>query len=71
MPVKKYGLGLQDPVTSVNNKYISSLHASSKIIGAITGASAYSTANDLLTLREESRDGKKYVITPMAPNSRD
>ena len=37
----KYSLGLQDPVTSDNNKYLSFLHTSSKLIGATTRESVF------------------------------
>ena len=59
MLVNKYGLGLQDPVTSTNKKYLSLIRAISDLIGAVMGAIAFSTANHLLALREEIRDEKK------------
>ena len=35
--VKKFGLGLHDPVTSANKKYLSLIRVSSKLIGAVIG----------------------------------
>ena len=58
MPDKKSGLGLKYLVTSTNKKYLSSLHASSELIGYITENKAVSTAKHLLDLREERRDKK-------------
>ena len=37
MPVKKYRPGLQNPVKSSNEKYLSDLHARSEMIGSIAG----------------------------------
>ena len=65
MPVKKAGLGLQNPVTSVDEKYPSLQHASTELIWAVTGERELSTANNLLALREERRDGKKYGMTSL------
>ena len=59
MPVKKYCLGLQDPVTSANDKYLGLLYVSRELIGAVTGARSFSTANRLLGLREERCHGQK------------
>ena len=47
MKVKKYILGLQDLVRSANKIYHSSLCAISKMIGAVTRTSEFSTANHL------------------------
>ena len=69
--VKKSGLGLQDPVTSFNKKYLILLCASSDLIGALKGERAFSTVNHLLVIREERRDGKKSVKNPKTPNSRE
>ena len=59
IPVNKYVLGLQEPVSSSNKKYLSLLCASSELIGAVTRASECSTSNHPLSLREERRDRKK------------
>ena len=59
MPVKKSGLGLQEPVTLTKKKDLSSLHTSRELIGAITGERSFSTTDHLLALREERRDWKK------------
>ena len=59
MPVKKAGLGLQNPVTSADEKYLSSRRASTELIRAVTGEGEFSTADHFLTLREERRDGQK------------
>ena len=45
-------LGLQDPVTSSNNKYLSSLHASIDLVGAVKGASEFLASNNLMLIRE-------------------
>ena len=55
--IKKYGLGLQGPVTPDNKKYQISLRDISELIGDVTGVSKFSAANHLLALREERRDG--------------
>ena len=59
MPVKKSGLGIQDPVTFSNNKLLSYLRASSNLIGSVTVASGFSTSDCLLGIREEKYDRKK------------
>ena len=41
------------------------------MIGAVTGSSEFSTANNLMEIREGRRDEKKYGMTPTLPNSRD
>ena len=64
---KKSGLGLQNPVTSADEKYLSLRHASTELIRYVTGKSEFSTADHSLALREEGRDGKKSVMTPMTP----
>ena len=45
MMVKKSGLGLKEPVTSENEKYLSLLYESSKPIGSVTVERAFSTTN--------------------------
>ena len=52
MPVKKVGLGIQNPVTFVDEKYLSSQRASTEMIQAVMGEGGFSTANILLALRE-------------------
>ena len=47
------GLGILDLLTSANNKILSSLCASSKLIGSLSGASVFPTSDKLLTLRKE------------------
>ena len=59
MLVNKFGLGLQDPMISANEKYPSFLFASSNLIGAVTEKIAFSTAGHLMEIREERRDGQK------------
>ena len=58
-PVNKYLLYLQYPVKSSNKKYLILLRVSIEMIGAVTGERKISTANHLLTLREERHDGQK------------
>ena len=48
-----------DPVTSANNKYLSLLRTSCKMIGDFKGEREFSAANHLLALREERRGGQK------------
>ena len=45
LPVNKYGLSLQNPVTSSEYKYTSSLRASYELIGSFTGERDFSTAD--------------------------
>ena len=71
MSFSKYVLGLQEPVISANDKYLSLLHARSELIGSVTGERLFSTSYHLLVLREERCDGKKTGIAPTRPNSRD
>ena len=59
MKVKKYGLGILNPVTSVNDKYLSSQRASAELIRGMTGAGEFFNAYHLLFLRKERRDGQK------------
>ena len=59
MPVKKYDLGLLNPLTSANKKYLSSQRASTELIRYVTGEGKFSNANHLLVLRDERRDGQK------------
>ena len=57
--VKKSGLGIQEPLTSANNKYLSLIHARSKLIGSVTGERLFSIDYQILALREEMCDGQK------------
>ena len=57
--VNKSGPYLQYPVTSENEWYLSLIRLSSELIGSVTEASVFSTANHLLTFREERCDGQK------------
>ena len=71
MPVKKSGLGLQDPMTSSNDKYLSLLCAISDLIGDVTGESGSSTTYNLQAVKEERCDGKKIGLMSTTPNSRE
>ena len=57
--VKKSILGLQNPVTSAQEKYLSSTRGSAKLVQAVTGGGELSNADHLWTLSEEQRDGKE------------
>ena len=59
IPVKKYGLWLQDARISSIKKYLRSLCGSSELIGSVTGETWFSTADHLLTPREERHDEQK------------
>ena len=59
MPVNKSVLGLLNPVTYLNEKYLSSQSASTELIRAATGEVVFSNADHLLDIREERRHGKK------------
>ena len=52
IPVKKSGLGLQNPVTSTDKKFQSSRRASTELIHTVTEESELSTAGQLQALRE-------------------
>ena len=58
-PVNKSRLGLHEPVTSSNYKYKSSLCASCKIIGAVTGKSGFQPLTTFGQLKRRGRMGKK------------
>ena len=70
IPVKKYGHGLLNPVTSAQAKYLSSHRGSSEMIWAMTGGGAFFNADHLHTLGEERRDRKKNGKPRTKPNSR-
>ena len=59
MPVRKSGLGLLNPVTAYQEKYLSSTRGSAELIRAVTGGGEFSNANHLRTLSEEKRDGEE------------
>ena len=59
IPVKKFGLSLQDPVTPANQKYLRMLRGSSNMIGSITEEREFSNIDHLLALREEMNDAQK------------
>ena len=59
MPVKKSGLSFLNPVTSEQDKYLSSQRGSAELIWAMTGGGAFSNDDHLRTLGEERREGKK------------
>ena len=59
MPVKKYGLGLMNPVTSAHEKYLSSQRGSAELVRDVTGGGAFSNANHLRILSEEVLNGNK------------
>ena len=62
MPVRKYELGLLNPVTSYQEKYLSSTRRSAELVRAVMGGGwgELFNANHLRTLSEKRRDGKKY-----------
>ena len=59
MLVMKYGMGLLNPVTSAQEKYLTYQRGSAELIWAVTGGGEFSNANHLRTLGEERRDGDK------------
>ena len=59
MLVKKSGLGLLNPVTSYQEKYLSSTRGSAELVRAVMVGKAFSNADHLQTLSEEQHDGKK------------
>ena len=59
MPVNKAVLRLLNPMMSVQDKYIRFQWGSSELIQAVTGGKAFSNADHLRTLGEESHDVKK------------
>ena len=60
MLVRKSRLGLLNPVTLAQEKYLSSQWGSMWLVWAVTQGGAFSNANHLRTLSEERHDGKKY-----------
>ena len=59
MPVKKSGLGLLNPVTSAQDKYLISQRGSAELVRAVTGGGAFSNADHRRTISEERCDRKK------------
>ena len=59
MSVKKSGLGILNPVTSAQEKYLSYQRGSVELVRAVTGGGAFSNYDHLRTLGEERHDGKK------------
>ena len=70
IPVKKSGLGLLNAVTPKKYKYLSFQRKSKYLILSVMGGGAFSNANQILSLREERRDGQKTGMTSTSPNSR-
>ena len=60
IPVKKSGLGLLNPLTSAQEKYLISQRGSVELVWAVTGGGAFYNADHVQTLSEERHDGKKY-----------
>ena len=60
MTVKKYGLGILNPLTSAQEKYLISQRGSAELVRSVIKGGALSNANHLRTLSVERRDGKKY-----------
>ena len=52
MPFKKYGLGLLNPVTSAQEKYLISQWGSAELIQAVTEGGTFSNADHIWTLGE-------------------
>ena len=57
--VKKYGLGLLNPVTPKNKKYLSLHQASAELIQAVMGVGEFYKNNNILALREETCNKQK------------
>ena len=53
-------MGLQNHIKSEAEKYNSLLHASFELIFAVTDERAFSTANHIRVVKEETWDRKKY-----------
>ena len=56
---KKYGLGLLNPVTSINDKYLGSHQSKTELIRSVMEESMFSNTDHPLMLMEESFDGQK------------
>ena len=70
MLVKKDGLGLQNPVTSVDEKRLSPRHARTDLTRSVTGDGDFPP---LITFWNSGKKGvtEKYGMMPTTPNSRD
>ena len=63
MPVKKYVLGILNPVTLSQKKYLSSQQGSAELVRAVRRRGTFSNTYHLQTLGEERRHVKKYRDT--------
>ena len=59
MMVNKYGLGIQNMVTSSHKKIESSQRASVELVNAVTGKSEFSTTIHVIAVREQRSQGQK------------
>ena len=59
MPVKKFDLGLQTPVTSADENVLISQRASIELIRAVKGEIEFSTADRPQAVKEERSDERK------------
>ena len=59
MPFKKFGMGLLNPVTSSQEKYLSYHQGKAELFWDVTGGGEFYNADHLRTLSEERLDGKK------------
>ena len=69
MPVKKSGLGLLNPLTSANEKYLISQRASTELIRYLTGEGKLSNSDHPWCSGKKGMTDRKAVITPTTPNS--
>ena len=58
--MNKYMMGLQNPMILSAKRYKISLRARNKLIVAVTCESEFSTADHILSVKEEQHGGKKY-----------
>ena len=56
LPVKKYGMGLQNHVTSAKEKCTSLISAIGYLIGIVTGKQVFPTADHIRVVKGERRD---------------
>ena len=59
MSVNKYVMVLLNPLTSAQEKYLSSQRGIAELVRAVTGGGEFSNADHLQTLSEEQCDGEK------------
>ena len=59
MSVSKDSLGLLNPVTSNQDKYLRSTQGSKEVVRAVMGGGGFSNANRLQNLSEERRERKE------------